>query len=38
LSGEANRILEANGFGIVRILAEREGQVFIEGIKPRAKG
>jgi ubiquinone/menaquinone biosynthesis C-methylase UbiE len=38
LSGEANRTLEANGFGIVRTLAEREGQVFIEGIKPRAKG
>jgi SAM-dependent methyltransferase len=37
-SGEANRILEANGFGIVRTLAERDGQVFIEGIKPRAKG
>jgi SAM-dependent methyltransferase len=37
-SGEANRTLEANGFGIVRTLAERDGQVFIEGIKPRAKG
>ena len=37
-SGEANRTLAANGFGIVRTLAEREGQVFIEGIKPRAKG
>jgi SAM-dependent methyltransferase len=35
-SGEANRILEANGFGIVRTLAEREGQVFVEGIKPRS--
>jgi SAM-dependent methyltransferase len=38
LSGEANRTLEANGFGIVRTLAEREGQIFIEAIKPRAKG
>jgi ubiquinone/menaquinone biosynthesis C-methylase UbiE len=37
-SGEANRALEAGGFGIVRTLAEREGLVFIEGIKPRAKG
>lgn len=37
-SGDANRILEANGFGIVRTLAERDGQVFIEGIKPRPKG
>ncbi len=35
MSGEANRILEANGFGVVRTLAEREGQVFVEGIKPR---
>ena len=37
-SGEANKTLEADGFGIVRTLAEREGLVFIEGIKPRAKG
>jgi SAM-dependent methyltransferase len=37
-SGEANKTIEANGFGIVRTLAERDGQVFIEGIKPRAKG
>ena len=36
LSGEANRALEANGFGVVRTLADREGQVFVEGIKPRA--
>jgi SAM-dependent methyltransferase len=36
LSGDASRTLTANGFGIVRTLAEREGQVFIEGIKPRA--
>src|SRR5262245_19574465 len=35
-SGEASRTLEANGFSTVRTLAEREGQVFIEGIKPRA--
>jgi SAM-dependent methyltransferase len=37
-SGEANKALEANGFGSVRTLAEREGQVFIEGIKPRGQG
>lgn len=37
LSGEANRTLEGNGFGVVRTLAEREGQVFVEGIKPRAE-
>jgi ubiquinone/menaquinone biosynthesis C-methylase UbiE len=36
LSGEANKALESNGFATVRTLAEREGQVFIEGIKPRA--
>jgi SAM-dependent methyltransferase len=35
-SGEATTTLEANGFGIVRMLAEREGQVFVEGIKPRS--
>jgi len=37
-SGEANTALEAGGFGIVRTLAEREGLVFVEGIKPRTKG
>ena len=36
-SGQANKALEAGGFGIVRTLAEREGLVFIEGIKPRAR-
>ena len=36
-TGQANKALEANGFGIVRTLAEREGLVFIEGIKPSAK-
>ncbi len=34
-SGEANRALEADGFRSVRTLAEREGLVFVEGIKPR---
>jgi SAM-dependent methyltransferase len=34
-SGEANQALESNGFATVRTLAEREGQIFIEGIKPR---
>jgi SAM-dependent methyltransferase len=37
-SGDANTALEADGFGIVRTLAEREGLVFVEGIKPRTKG
>ena len=35
LSGKMNTLLTANGFGIVRTLAEREGLVFIEGLKPR---
>jgi ubiquinone/menaquinone biosynthesis C-methylase UbiE len=34
-SGEALRALEADGFKSVRTLAEREGLVFVEGIKPR---
>ena len=34
-SGEARRALEADGFKSVRTLAEREGLVFVEGIKPR---
>ena len=34
-SGDANRALEADGFKSVRTLAEREGLVFVEGIKPR---
>jgi len=34
-SGEAKPALSANGFSIVRTLAEREGLVFVEGIKPR---
>jgi SAM-dependent methyltransferase len=34
-SGDANAALEAEGFKSVRTLAEREGQVFVEGIKPR---
>ena len=36
-TSEAHKALEANGFGIVRTLAEREGLVFVEGIKPRPK-
>ena len=35
VSGAANSLLEANGFAIVRTLAEREGLVFVEGLKPR---
>lgn len=34
-SGEANVALEADGFRGVRTLAEREGLVFVEGIRPR---
>lgn len=34
-SGDLNAALAANGFSIVRTLAEREGLVFVEGIKPR---
>jgi hypothetical protein len=34
-SGDATRALEADGFTSVRTLAEREGLVFVEGIKPR---
>ena len=35
LSGSLNTLLGANGFSIVRTLAEREGLVFVEGLKPR---
>ena len=35
VSGAVNSLLESNGFGIVRTLAEREGLVFVEGLKPR---
>ena len=34
-SGDANTALQTEGFKSVRTLAEREGQVFVEGIKPR---
>ena len=34
-SGDATRALQADGFKSVRTLAEREGLVFVEGIKPR---
>jgi len=34
-SGDATRALDADGFRAVRTLAEREGLVFVEGIKPR---
>jgi SAM-dependent methyltransferase len=34
-SGDANTALSATGFGIVRTLAERDGLVFVEGVKPR---
>jgi ubiquinone/menaquinone biosynthesis C-methylase UbiE len=34
-SGDVNPALASNGFSIVRTLAEREGLMFVEGIKPR---
>jgi SAM-dependent methyltransferase len=37
-SGDATMALEADGFKSVRTLAEREGLVFVEGIKPRQAG
>lgn len=37
-SGEANSALERQGFKLVRTLGEREGLVFVEGVKPRAGG
>jgi SAM-dependent methyltransferase len=36
-SGEVNLALQADGFKSVRTLAEREGIVFVEGVKPRAE-
>ena len=35
-SGSANQALESHGFKLVRTLAERDGLVFVEGVKPRA--
>jgi len=37
-SGGVNAALEADGFKSVRTLAERDGLVFVEGIKPREAG
>jgi SAM-dependent methyltransferase len=37
-SGDATRALAADGFKSVRTLAERDGLVFVEGIKPRKAG
>ena len=34
-SGDANKALETDGFRLVRTLAERDGLVFVEGVKPR---
>jgi ubiquinone/menaquinone biosynthesis C-methylase UbiE len=34
-SGDATTALQADGFRSVRTLAEREGLVFVEGMKPR---
>jgi ubiquinone/menaquinone biosynthesis C-methylase UbiE len=35
VSGEANTLLDAEGFILVRTLAERDGLTFVEGVKPR---
>lgn len=35
VSGAVHTLLGTSGFGIVRTLAEREGLVFVEGLKPR---
>ena len=35
-SGQAKAALESEGFKLVRTLAERDGLVFVEGVKPRA--
>ena len=35
-TGDAQRALETEGFKLVRTLAERDGLVFVEGVKPRA--
>lgn len=36
-SGDANRALQADGFASVRTLAERQGLVFVEGLKSRTR-
>jgi ubiquinone/menaquinone biosynthesis C-methylase UbiE len=36
-SGDATKALDAEGFRSARILAEREGLVFVEAMKPRAE-
>ena len=35
LSGDANQSLQSGGFTMVRTLAEHEGLVFVEAVKPR---
>jgi ubiquinone/menaquinone biosynthesis C-methylase UbiE len=37
-SGEANTALQADGFKMVRTLAERDGLAFVEGVKGREAG
>ena len=37
-SGDATKALDAEGFRSARILAEREGLVFVEAVRPRADG
>ena len=36
-SGDATKALEADGFRSARVLAERQGLVFVEGIKPKQR-
>jgi hypothetical protein len=38
LLGQASEALQADGFKSVRTLAERDGLVFVEAIKPRIVG
>jgi SAM-dependent methyltransferase len=37
-SGAAKHTLESQGFKLVRTLAERDGLIFVEGVKPRHEG
>ena len=36
VSGDPRPVLQANGYKTIRILAERDGMIFYEGMKPRA--
>ena len=36
ISADPTAALQADGFKTVRVLAERDGLIFFEGLKPRA--